>query len=307
MKLLIAFFLTICIDCICAASCKKETITEESNTSVIPSFVTNLSKNDDSWYADTLCVADGKVYYFAYQDPGKMKALYNEDALLVTDPTLKVNKLNSVNDSKFYVCVAGKNLIVDFSDNDSKQSLKDITKMLPSFNRFKHDTIPNFADNVIYSMEVDFPKPSTPHANLIGMWLANYILNSQFDDEDESSFNELYTGFTSHPKKTRQYKGNVHDYTNIARGVSKAYFANVKGEFGTDRNEYPSILFSILDLRAQTFNQRYVTYQAYEEDYYGGAHSLYTENLISFDHVHNHEVDFNYLFKPGSEKNYWIC
>lgn len=111
-----------------------------------------------------------------------------------------------------------------------------------------------------------------------------------------------YTGFTSHPKKARQYKGNVHDYTNIARGVSKAYFANVKGEFGTDRNEYPSILFSILDLRAQTFNQRYVTYQAYEEDYYGGAHSLYTENLISFDHVQNHEVDFNYLFKPGSKK-----
>ena len=31
-------------------------------------------------------------------------------------------------------------------------------------------------------------------------------------------------------------------------------------------------------------------------------HGYFTERLISFDHVHKQEIDYNYLFKPESEK-----
>jgi hypothetical protein len=51
-------------------------------------------------------------------------------------------------------------------------------------------------------------------------------------------------------------------------------------------------------LEAKVQNNRFVTYQQCTHDYYGGIHGFYTQRLISFDHVHQQEVDFNYLFLP---------
>ena len=41
-----------------------------------------------------------------------------------------------------------------------------------------------------------------------------------------------------------------------------------------------------------------MTYQEYTHDYNAGAHGFYTERLVSYDHVHQQEIDCNYLFKP---------
>ena len=41
-----------------------------------------------------------------------------------------------------------------------------------------------------------------------------------------------------------------------------------------------------------------MTYQEYTHDYNGGAHGFYTERLVSYDHVHQQEIDCDYLFKP---------
>lgn len=49
-------------------------------------------------------------------------------------------------------------------------------------------------------------------------------------------------------------------------------------------------------------NCRFVTYQRYKSDFTGGMHNYYTERLVSFDHVHRQEIDFDYLFKRGCEK-----
>jgi hypothetical protein len=49
-------------------------------------------------------------------------------------------------------------------------------------------------------------------------------------------------------------------------------------------------------------NSRFVTFQECASDYGGGAHGLYSERLLSFDHVHNQEIDNSYLFKPGCEE-----
>ena len=268
---------------------------------VIPSFVKNMLTDAD-WWADTVCVVDKKAYYTAYETYGRMRVLYNEDKVLVADPTLRVDSFASGCDSKFYVSVVGQTQLVDFSDDDSKQTLKRLTRKLSSVIRYRHDTIADFGRNVFYSMEVDFPRPSVQHADQIGRWLADKISDSQSWDENIPPLNTKYIGYAKLPNGRWQYKGDVHDYRKIARCASNVYFANVRGDMEANDEDYPFCLFSTLSLRAWTLNQRFVTYQSSINNYGGGVHGYYTERLVSLDHVHNREIDFDYLFNPNSEK-----
>jgi len=56
---------------------------------VIPAFVKNLMDNAD-WLTDTICVVNDKAYYIAYEDFCRTKLIYNEDRILISDPTLRV-------------------------------------------------------------------------------------------------------------------------------------------------------------------------------------------------------------------------
>lgn len=267
---------------------------------VIPAFVKYLMEDAD-WSADTICVVNNKAYYFAYENYGRTLLIYNKDGILVEDPTLRVDSFASGCKDKFYVSVADKCRLIDFSDAQSLKKMASLSRQLSSFTRYRKDSLAGFGRTVFYSFTADFPMSSVPHADDIRKWLVDKIADSQSMDEDVPPLNAIYIGYTKRQNGGWKYRGDIYNHHQIAKFASSLYFAIKKGEYGTNDEDYPSYLFSTLSMEAKVLNNRFVTYQRYTHDYNGGAHGYYTEKLVSYDHVHKQEIDFKYLFKPGCE------
>lgn len=267
---------------------------------VVPDFVQNLMEDAD-WSADTICVANGKAYYFAYEVFGRMLLIYNDDEILVADPTLHVDSFASGSMDKFYVSVSDKCRLIDFSDAQSLQNLASLSLLLPSFTRYRKDSLARFGHTVLYGFTADFPQESVPHAKDIRQWLVDKVADSQSMSEEVPPLNAAFIGYAKRPNGGWKYKGDTNDHPLIAKFASTMFFAIIQGEYGTDDENYPSYLFSDLNLQAKVQNGRLVTYQQYTHNYDGGIHGYYTEKLFSYDHVHGQEIDFGYLFKSGCE------
>ena len=172
-------------------------------------------------------------------------------------------------------------------------------KPLSSFTRFRKECYAEFAKTVFFEMKVDFPKPSSYHADVIGKWLVEKMIASLSIEEDLPPITSIYIRYTKRQNLGCGYEGDVHNYKRIAKYISSIYFAIKKGEYGTNVENYPSTLFSIMSFQAKEKTDKYVTYQQFSHEYNGGAHGYYTERLISFDHVHKQEINYNYLFKDN--------
>ena len=237
---------------------------------VAPSFVQALIKDAD-WSAETICVVNGKPYYWANDDYYRTFVIYDNEKILVEDPTLRMEPREQKHDVKRYVSVAGKTVLVDFSDAKSLRRLSYLVKRLPSFSTYRKDTCVNFGSNVFFSVVADYPHDTVQHAGVIKEWVAKRI------------------GIT---------KGDRLSKEQIAKVAAKSYFASVKDLYGTGNEGCPFTVFSILNMRAEVMTSRFVTYQIYKHNYEGGIHGFYSEYLVSYDHVHRQEIDFDYLFKP---------
>ena len=283
----------------------EETDTEDVDTSPeqtfvevpIPACVKRLLDYAD-WWADTICVVDGTAYYWAYEDYGRCNVIFNKDKVLLAAPILCIDSFAPGCDTKFYVSNAGKSVLVDFSDKKTLERLNSLSRLLPSFTRYRKDSIAGFGRTAFYSFAVDFPNTSIPHSNSIRKWLVKVVERSQSLDEDIPGVSSLYIGYSKRPYGGWTYSGNISDNRQVARFATNLYFAIKKGEYGTNQKDYPSTLFADLNLQAMVYNKRYVTYQEYTHDYNGGAHGFYTERLVSYDHVYQQEIDYDYLFKP---------
>ena len=283
----------------------EETDTEDVDTSPeqtfvevpIPACVKRLLDYAD-WWADTICVVDCTAYYWAYEDYGRCNVIFNKDRVLLAAPVLCIDSFAPGCDTKFYVSNAGKSILVDFSDKKTLGRLNSLSRLLPSFTRYRKDSIAGFGRTVFYSFAVDFPNTSIPHSNSIRKWLVKVVERSQSLDENIPDVSSLYIGYSKRPYGGWTYSGNISDNRQVARFATNLYFAIKKGEYGTNQEDYPSTLFADLNLQAMVYNKRYVTYQEYTHDYNGGAHGFYTERLVSYDHVHQQEIDYDYLFKP---------
>ena len=283
----------------------EETDTEDVDTSLeqtfvevpIPVCVKRLLDYAD-WWADTICVVDCTAYYWAYEDYGRCNVIFNKDRVLLAAPVLCIDSFAPGCDTKFYVSNAGKSILVDFSDKKTLGRLNSLSRLLPSFTRYRKDSIAGFGRTVFYSFAVDFPNTSIPHSNSIRKWLVKVVERSQSLDENIPDVSSLYIGYSKRPYGGWTYSGNISDNRQVARFATNLYFAIKKGEYGTNKEDYPSTLFADLNLQAMVYNKRYVTYQEYTHDYNGGAHGFYTERLVSYDHVHQQEIDYDYLFKP---------
>ena len=285
---------------------EAETDTDSNDTfqyvpPVIPAFVQNLIE-DAEWSAETICVAKGKAYYFAYEELGRTLLIYDDEKILVADPTLQVDSFESGCRDKFYVSVSDKSKLIDFSSAESLRSMSSLSQLLPSFTKFSKDSTAGFGHNVYYSFTTDFPKKSVRHADNIIKWLVDKIADSQSMDENVPDGNALIIGYTKRSNGGWKYRGDIYNPHQIAKFASSLYFALKKGEYGTNEEDYPSYLFSILNLKAVAMNNRFVTYQQCTHDYNGGIHGYYTQRLISFDHEHRQEIDYNYLFTPQSKQ-----
>ena len=283
----------------------EETDTEDVDTSPeqtfvevpIPACVKRLLDYAD-WWADTICVVDGTAYYWAYEDYGRCNVIFNKDRVLLAAPVLCIDSFAPGCDTKFYVSNAGKSILVDFSDKKTLRRLNSLSRLLPSFTRFRKDSIAGFGRTVFYCFAVDFPNTSIPHSNSIRKWLVKVVERSQSLDENIPDVSSLYIGYSKRPYGGWTYSGNISDNSQVARFATNLYFAIKKGEYGTNQEDYPSTLFADLNLQAMVYNKRYVTYQEYTHDYNGGAHGFYTERLVSYDHVYQQVIDYDYLFKP---------
>ena len=262
---------------------------------VIPQFVRKLNPNG-YWSADTICVVKGKAFYLAYDY--SMNALYSEDGVLAADPTLSVLPYDKERNI-FHVSVVGKDLLVDFADRESRKQMSNLSVSLQEFKMFHHHVIADFSERVSYDITVDFPKRTVADCDAITKWIIGKIEDSEDMHGELPPLNAFYIGYAKRSKTGWRYDGDIHNTKRIFKFASDVYFATVKGDYGLDENDCPFSLFSILCLKAYVKNNRFVTFQQYTHDYYGGAHGYYTERLISFDPIHKKEIDYKYMFKDN--------
>lgn len=265
----------------------------------IPPFVQQLFPRS-TWYADTICVAGGTVYYHAYEENTRSSVIYCPDSLIFADPAFEIFPCDD-SGSKFYVGTVDKCMPTDFTDAESLRKLSALNLTLPRFVHFSKDSFAKFGLTILYSLTADFPRPTSLHADAIGKWLVGKIAESQQTEDDLPPLSAQYLGYSGNPYCQWKYDGDPNDYDRIAKYAAEMYFAVKKGEFGNDVEGYPAVLFSVLNLKARVSTDRFVSYRQYTSSHNGGAHGYYTQSLISFDHVHRQEIDFDYLFKKGSE------
>lgn len=261
----------------------------ENGKHIIPPCLPPLF-GDIEWYLDTICVVEGNAYYWAYDDCRfTTVAISDADNLLTEDPTLRIDSFSPECPNKFYVSVVGKTLLTDFADAKSRAQLASLSPKFPSFHRLRKDSLADFGAGVSYGFEVDFPNDTIADALAIRKWLVQRITASKAKyslQEDDY--------------RPQSYKGNIQDDEQIAKFAATEYFTTKKSEYGDELCR----LYFALNLRTRVCNERFVTYQECSHGYeWGAAHDYYTEQLVSYDHVHKQEIDCNYLFKPQSLEN----
>ena len=290
----------------------------------IPSFVRNLYPGSD-WYADTICVANGTAYYLGYEDYGRAEVIFTQKKLLLSAPMIYLDlaevakrsrkaegKSNNAagkggkmkENTRFRVYNAAKSVVVDFTDTKSLRKLEVFSQVLPSFARYQCDTVANFGKNVRYNFVADFPEASLRSGGAIMAWLIGLVERSLTVVGEDGAHKRVKIG--------QSKKGRAHwpqaeaqkDNKRVANMAAKAYFARIKKEYaGLSAEDWPSALYSGINLQAVVFNERFVTYQVRTNEYNGGAHGYYTERLASYDYVHHREIDCNYLFRPQCMKD----
>lgn len=285
----------------------------------IPSFVRNLFPSSD-WYADTICVANGTAYYQGYDDYGRCQVIFTQNKLLLAAPILYISpaegaeRANKVagngskarskgakerENTRFRVYNVAKSVVVDFSDAKSLCQLANFSQVLPSFERYRCDTTAKFGKNILYSFVADFPEARVRGGGAIRAWLIRVVERSLAGVGDNGEKKRLKIGQTKSENAQWTPSEILRDNKRVANKAAKAYFAKIKKDNeGLNAEDYPSSLFSGISLQTVIYNERFVTYLVYTNEYNGGAHGYYTEQLASYDYVHHREIDCNYLFRP---------
>lgn len=262
---------------------------------VIPEAVTRLEP-DGNWDADTLCVADGRVYFYAYIEDMPRSVIYVGDTVLLEAPTLGL--FWSEDDSSHVkVSTVGRSVMVDFGDPASRTQLSLLSEHPSGYERYSRHQTGDLDGLVLYCHEVDYPGPTVEHRQEIARWLTRLMLACG-GDEMQVAFGSNTTYARHNYGMPTAYKGQPGDSVALFDFLARDYFESVREDYGNNPEDYPAELYSNLSLRVAHSTPRFVTYQLYISDYYGGAHGLYSERLITYDPIHRQEVDWNYLFKP---------
>lgn len=282
------------------AKIQEDSISDVEQTSApLPEFLNKVA-NVDSWYATTLCVINGRGYYYAYNDYGRSRVIYTTDEVLCEDPTLLYTAFDTSSGTKFHVSTSYKTDVIDFSDEKSVQRLKQFASHMNNTKRFSKD-YSSRSVNASYHLEVDYPKHNDKLSNNVYKCLVQ-IINESLDNEvDVPSPNDIYIGYKKANHSNWRYKGNIRDVNAIGKFASERYFAIQKAEH-CDDPEGQSISFNCLSLRQIATNGKYYSYQKQTYMYDGGAHGFPTESVVSFDAVRGEQIDWDYLFVPGSKE-----
>ena len=280
----------------------QETETDNENVFSMADEEEVLTEEEEiSPIADTICIVDGRVFYYGVGETICSNMIFERNKVWLEGPTVEVFPYSDASSYEFYVRTPYKCLIVDFSDEKSLAQLSTLTAVLSSFERktqsfFKEDSVAQCY------FEVDFPTISVANAKVIRKWLTGKIVAANNDEVDGTIAAKIHNCKIS-PRGVLEYTGDPMDNRQIAQFAADVYFAIIEADYGDMEEDFiPTGLYQELNMRTKICNDRFVTYQQCESSYCGGTHGGFTERLVSFDHVHNQEIDNFYLFKPGYEE-----
>lgn len=279
-------------DAISETSATNETHWEEPE---LPPFMTNYM-DSVNWYADTICVANGQVYYFAQDEQGRMNVIYTNEGILCEDPALWYNDFDTVSTTKFSINTAAKTVVVDFAQ---PQTIKNLQHLMPHFTqarRFTKDYFIDFANLCLYHFDIDYPIGNTTDDDNVCRWLANTVSDSYW-----------FTKYEKNYKKQKRinrarYEDSLHDVEALGQFAADKYFSLKKAEHDVPEDDELWYLYSSLSLRLVSTNGRYWSFQKQHHEYNCGMHGYFTEEIVSFDPATNQEIDWKYLFVPKCEE-----
>lgn len=254
---------------------------------------TNPRLDSLGWFRDTLCVVNGKTYCSATDEAYRGTAIFNDDTTFVIDPSLLIEPYTAGGKKLYNVSSVGKNMTVDLNNIKSLYALSTLTRMLPSFTRQRLDTVGDLKSYASYYLGIELPSASVKNSKAIREWLTSIISMPQIT-EDDIPYPFISTNHASSYGK--EYKGNLYDDRQIAKYAASIYLDGQKEQYGDTDDRFN--MFSVLDMHATICNDRFVTYKKFSFEYFGGMHGFYSQKLVSFDHVHQQEIDLYYLFKP---------
>lgn len=274
---------------------------ESTATNVVVPDELNALLPGASWLTDTICTVGGVTYLYASDDDLRTYAICTESALLVEDPSLTYYEADSITPTVIKVMAGEKTLTVDFKKTSDIERLRTLSSpVIPGWKRYRWDRKADFCDRVMNNLEIDYPKSSLANGEHISEWISTVALAQMTGPVRLPSLVSTYLNFEW--KDRSGYQGQLNDRNAVADFIAKSYFDDVEEEFGHEEENYPPALYSIISLRARFFNDRYVTYQMFTNDYNGGMHGYYTDQLLSFDCVHHESIGWEYLFKPKTER-----
>lgn len=275
---------------------------ESTETNVVVPAELNGLLPGASWSIDTICTVGGVTYLYASDNDLRTYAIFTESTLLVEDPSLTYFETDSITPTVIKVMAGEKTLIVDFKSPSDIEKLRTLSSLvMPGWKRYRWDRKADFCDRVMNNIEIDYPKPSITNSEHISKWIATVALAQITGPVRLPSLVSTYLNFEW--KDRSGYHGQLNDRYSVANFIADTYFADVEEEFGREDEDLPPALYSIISLRARFFNDRYVTYQLFTDDYNGGIHGYYTDQLVSYDCVHHESIGWEYLFKPKTERS----
>lgn len=277
---------------------------EEEETETITNVVVPAELNallpGASWSTDTICTVGGVTYLYASDDDLRTYAICTESTLLVEDPSLTYFETDSITPTVIKVMAGEKTLTVDFKNPSDIEQLRTLSSpVIPGWKRYRWDRKADFCHRVMNNLEIDYPKSSITNSEHISEWISTVALAQMTGPVRLPSLVSTYLNFEW--KDRSGYQGQLNDRNAVADFIAKSYFDDVEEEFGHENEDIPAALYSIISLRVRYFNDRYVTYQLFTDDYNGGMHAYYTDQLLSYDYVHHEEIGWKYLFKPQTE------
>lgn len=104
----------------------------------IPDFVQNYLDSVD-WSVDTICVVDGRAFYFATDLFSRTSIIYDDSKIYVDDPTLYYDSVETKEPYKFMTRTATKRVEVDFANKESVAKMDIFKDMVKETKRFHKD------------------------------------------------------------------------------------------------------------------------------------------------------------------------
>lgn len=263
-----------------------EKICQKQAEASIPPFIENLLDSAE-WYADTICVVNDDAFYYAFETSCRTFVIFNKEKILIEDPTLWYDSISPNEKYKFRVYIGERNMIVDFQDPASLRELSSFDHRISSYTRYRKDTIADFCNAVSYSFCVDYPSKTTPHESSIKKWLTKKVY--------ESSMSDYLLGSALHPE---DYPQDTIGKESLAQLTADRYLKTIHQTMVSEKMLISTHLFLDICFQAWFSTDNMVTFLKYMHEHQGGAHGYFTEELISYDPVHEQEIDWDYLFKP---------